>query len=104
MPELPIKLVTFDLYDTLIELHPTRWDRLGEILQSLEIASDIAALRQADVAAEDFYTEMNTIQPIRDRPAVEREAFRREHLRRWLRAAGVSVGETAMASPTLNTC
>lgn len=97
MSELPIQLVTFDLYDTLIELHPTRWDRLNATLQSLGIASDAEALRGADVAAEDFYTEMNTIQPIRDRPAAERERFRLEHLRRWLRAAGVQFDESALA-------
>lgn len=96
MSELPIRLVTFDLYDTLIELHPTRWDRLHAILSSLGIAADMEALRDADVAAEDFYTELNTIQPIRDRPKAEREQFRLEHLRRWLRAAGVAFDETAL--------
>ena len=28
----PIRLVTFDLYDTLIELVPTRWARLSQVL------------------------------------------------------------------------
>lgn len=96
MRGMPIRLVTFDLYDTLIELHPERWERLHAALNKLGIASRLPALRTADVAAEDFYTEENTIQPIRDRPAAEREAFRLAHLRRWLDAAGVPYDAAAL--------
>lgn len=85
----PIELVTFDLYDTLIELHPPRWERLGRSLEAEGVAADPLTLREADRAAEDYYTIENGARPIRDRPAAERIAFRIEHMRRWLAAAGL---------------
>jgi HAD superfamily hydrolase (TIGR01509 family) len=93
----PIELVTFDLYDTLIELHPTRWVRLHTALTKLGIKSSLAALSEADVAAEDYYTEENTITPIRDRPADARTAFRLNHLRVWLTAAGIAQDDEMLA-------
>lgn len=89
MSERPITLVTFDLYDTLIELVPPRWERLGSALSRLDIPCDLEALKAADRIAEDFYTEEATIQPIRDRSAEEREAFRVRYMERWLAAAGM---------------
>lgn len=85
----PIRLVTFDLYDTLIELKPRRWERLAAALEKLGIPSDLDALRAADRIAEDFYTEENAGQPIRDRTPELRERFRLEFMRRWLAAAGL---------------
>ena len=49
----PVRLVTFDLYDTLIELDPSRWDRLSAVLTSRDILHDRAALKAADLVAED---------------------------------------------------
>jgi HAD superfamily hydrolase (TIGR01549 family) len=83
----PIELVTFDLYDTLIELVPRRWERMATALQRIGYPTDVERLRDADLAAEDFYTEENTILPIRDRPRAERERFRLEYTERWLEAA-----------------
>jgi HAD superfamily hydrolase (TIGR01549 family) len=97
MSTLPIQLITFDLYDTLIELHPHRWDRLQAALAKLGVAAETEALRSADVLAEDFYTEQNTIQPIRDRPRDEREQFRHDYMRRWLTAAGVAHDDAQLA-------
>lgn len=85
----PIRLVTFDLYDTLIELHPTRWDRFHLALAKLGIDADLEAIRLADIEAEDFYTEENARVPIRDRPKAEREDFRLAFTGRWLEAAGI---------------
>lgn len=85
----PIDLVTFDLYDTLIELHPPRWERLARSLEAEGISADPLVLREADSVAEDYYTIENGARPIRDRPAEERIAFRVEHMRRWLAAAGL---------------
>lgn len=85
----PIRLVTFDLYDTLIELVPRRWERLAAALARLGVEADADALRTADLRAEDFYTEENTIRPIRDRSGTEREAFRLTYMERWLAAAGL---------------
>ncbi len=85
----PIALVTFDLYDTLIELTPPRWERLAAVCRRLGLAVDPAALLASDRVAEDYYTEENTIRPIRDRTAAERETFRLALMSRWLRAAGL---------------
>jgi HAD superfamily hydrolase (TIGR01549 family) len=90
-PPKPIELVTFDLYDTLIEIVPSRWERLGYALDKLDQPVHLHALRDADVIAEDFYTERNTIMPIRDLPADEQDAFRVEYMRVWLEAAGYDV-------------
>jgi HAD superfamily hydrolase (TIGR01549 family) len=85
----PIRLVTFDLYDTLIELYPPRWERFHSALFKLGVRADLEAIRMADIAAEDFYTEENARQPIRDRPKADREAFRLDFTERWLDAAGI---------------
>src|SRR5262245_58778650 len=85
----PIRLVTFDLYDTLIELRPRRWERLAAALRRLGIAADPDTLRAADRIAEDYYTEENGRLPIRDRPRAEREAFRFRYMTIWLDAAGL---------------
>ena len=85
----PIDLVTFDLYDTLIELDPPRWERLAAAAHKQGIDTDAITLREADRIAEDYFTEENGRLPIRDRDAAAREAFRLELMRRWLRAAGL---------------
>jgi putative hydrolase of the HAD superfamily len=87
--ERPIRLVTFDLYDTLIELKPPRWERLAGVCRRLGIETDATTLRAADRIAEDYYTAENALRPIRDRPREERDAFRTEHMARWLEAAGL---------------
>jgi putative hydrolase of the HAD superfamily len=92
-----IELVTFDLYDTLIELHPTRWVRLHAALAKLGIESNLDELSEADVAAEDFYTSENAITPIRDRPVNEQAVFRLNHMRVWLAAAGVAHDDETLA-------
>jgi len=93
MAARPIELVTFDLYDTLIELHPTRWSRLHAALSTLGIGASLERLSTADVTAEDYYTRENTILPIRDRSAEDRLAFRLSYMRNWLDAAGVAYDE-----------
>jgi putative hydrolase of the HAD superfamily len=83
----PVDLVTFDLYDTLIELNPPRWERLAGVAHKQGIDTDPLTLREADRIAEDYFTVENGTRPIRDRSWAEREAFRLELLRRWLEAA-----------------
>ncbi|MEZ4506527.1 MAG: HAD family hydrolase [Thermomicrobiales bacterium] len=85
----PIELVTFDLYDTLIELHPKRWERLQRALRRIGIESDLEALRQSDLIAEDYFTIVNGAIPIRDRPPADRERIRLEYMNVWLEAAGI---------------
>jgi HAD superfamily hydrolase (TIGR01549 family) len=87
--EQPIELVTFDLYDTLVELHPKRWERLKSALDRLDVAADIDALRDADVIAEDYFTIVNGAIPLRDRPVADRERLRLEYMNIWLEAAGI---------------
>ncbi len=85
----PIDLVTFDLYDTLIELDPPRWERLADAARTQGIETDPLTLRDADRLAEDYFTIENGRVPIRDRDASARDAFRMELMRRWLEAAGL---------------
>ena len=87
--ERPIELVTFDLYDTLIELHPKRWERLHHALESLGVDANLDDLRDADLIAEDYFTIVNGAIPLRDRPAADRERIRLEYMNVWLEAAGV---------------
>ena len=84
-----IDLVTFDLYDTLIELNPPRWERLADAARKHGIDADPLVLRAGDRVAEDYFTIENGRLPIRDRDANERQAFRLELMRRWLEAAGL---------------
>ncbi|CAN5786383.1 hypothetical protein BH23CHL5_BH23CHL5_17110 [soil metagenome] len=94
----PIRLVTFDLYDTLIELHPKRWERLQTALDRIGVASNLQLLRSADLVAEDFFTIENGKVPIRDRAAAEREQFRLEYMRIWLQAAGIIADDHTVRS------
>ncbi|MFM9107655.1 MAG: HAD family hydrolase [Chloroflexota bacterium] len=94
---LPVDLVTFDLYDTLIELDPPRWTRLRAALRDFGVDATEDVLREADLIAEDYYTVENGGVPIRDRAKADQEAFRVEYMRRWLEAAGVS-GDPAFAA------
>lgn len=87
--ERPIELVTFDLYDTLVELHPKRWERLHHALRHMDIEADLDALREADVIAEDYFTIVNGAIPLRERPAAEREWIRLQYMGIWLEAAGI---------------
>ena len=87
----PIRLVTFDLYDTLVELKPRRWERLGSALELAGHVADLDALKTGDVAGEHYYTMENGQHPIRDRTSDAQHAFRVEHLRRWLEASGVTL-------------
>src|SRR5688500_9499530 len=89
LPAGEVRLVTFDLYDTMIELVPPRWERLAKALSRVGVSGDAEALRAADRVAEDYYTIENGGVPIRDRSAEEREAFRLRYTAAWLEAAGL---------------
>ena len=93
----PIELVTFDLYDTLIELFPPRWERMAAVLQRSDIEADLAGLQLGDFLAEDYWTEENTVLPIRDRTTEGRDQVRNEYVRRWLAHAGIDVSPAQAA-------
>lgn len=86
----PIRLVTFDLYDTLVEADPPRWERFASAAKLAELAADASTFRIADRVAEDFYTIENGQAPIRDRTPEDVEAFRIAYTARMLEAAGLA--------------
>jgi FMN phosphatase YigB (HAD superfamily) len=92
-----IRLVTFDLYDTLIELEPKRWERLSAVLTARGITHDPTALKATDMVAEDYWTEINAIRPIRERDEDVQDEIRIEYIRRWLQASGVVVDDATAA-------
>jgi FMN phosphatase YigB (HAD superfamily) len=85
----PISLVTFDLYDTLVEADPPRWERFALAAQKAGLGGDAAAFRAADRVAEDFFTMENGRIPIRDRSPADIEAFRLTYTTHMLEAAGL---------------
>jgi putative hydrolase of the HAD superfamily len=85
----PVRLVTFDLYDTLVEADPPRWVRFASAARAAGLGGDADTFRNADRAAEDFYTIENGGVPIRDRSPDEIEAFRLAYTARMLEAAGL---------------
>jgi putative hydrolase of the HAD superfamily len=86
----PISLVTFDLYDTLVEAETPRWVRFARAAQGAGLAGDAIAFRTADRVAEDYFTIENARIPIRDRSPEDMEAFRVTYTARMLEAAGLA--------------
>jgi FMN phosphatase YigB (HAD superfamily) len=85
----PIRLVTFDLYDTLVEADPPRWERFASAARKAGLDGDVDAFRRADRAAEDYFTIENGRTPIRDRSDDEIESFRLIYTGKMLEAAGL---------------
>jgi putative hydrolase of the HAD superfamily len=91
-----IDLVTFDLYDTLVEADPPRWVRFARAAQRSGLDGDAETFKTADRVAEDYYTKENGGIPIRDRSPEEIEAFRLTYTATMLEAAGLPAdSETA---------
>lgn len=86
----PISLVTFDLYDTLIEAETPRWERFAISAQRAGLDGDAMTFRAADRVAEDYYTIENGGIPIRDRSPEDIEAFRVTYTAKMLEAAGLA--------------
>ena len=84
----PIALVTFDLYDTLVEAKPPRWERFAIAAGRAGLEATAEQFKVADHEAEDFYTVENGGIPIRDRSAEEQEEFRLAYTAVMLRGAG----------------
>lgn len=83
----PVRLVTFDLYDTLVEADPPRWERFAAAARLGGISAAAGTFLAADRIAEDFYTLENGRNPIRDRSPGEIEQFRIDYTARMLEAA-----------------
>lgn len=75
MIEGPIKMVTFDLYDTLIEAEPPGWIRFQNALQLSGFEAAMSDIMRAYTASQKFYTVENGRTPIRDRTPEERDDF-----------------------------
>lgn len=85
----PILLVTFDLYDTLVEADPPRWVRYARAAEQAGLDADVDRFRTADRIAEDYYTIENGRLPIRDRSDQGIESFRLNYNARMLEEAGL---------------
>ena len=94
----PVELVTFDLYDTLVEAVPPRWDRFHAALlaSGFDITRD--EVIRADREAENFYTVENGRHPIRDRSADEIEVFRLGQARAYLQALDLPTDDETVAT------
>ena len=81
-----IELVTFDLYDTLVEANPPRWERFAVALERAGMPVDVEAVLHADRKGEDHYTIENGRYPIRDRTEEEVQQFRLDQAAAYLQA------------------
>lgn len=72
----PIKMVTFDLYDTLIEADPPGWIRFQKALEASGFKVELPEVMRAYTAGQQFFTIENGRTPIRDRSETERKQFR----------------------------
>lgn len=71
----PVKMVTFDLYDTLIEAEPPGWIRFQRALELSGFDVELPDVMRAYTAGQDFYTVENGRYPLRDRNAEEKLQF-----------------------------
>lgn len=72
----PVKMVTFDLYDTLIEAEPPGWIRFQKALELSGYADiELDRVMSAYAAGQQFFTSENARIPIRDRDPEELEQF-----------------------------
>jgi HAD superfamily hydrolase (TIGR01549 family) len=84
-----IRLVTFDLYQTLVYSQPSRNERLAEICRGLGHACHPDDFVRANVLAEELYTVENGRLALHTRPEAERARFYAEMWGLLLREAGL---------------
>jgi putative hydrolase of the HAD superfamily len=89
LPDRPITLVTFDLYDTLVETDPPRWVRFATALERSGMPTSVDDVLRADRRGEDHYTIENGRYPIRDRTPEEVQQFRLDQVAAYLDALGL---------------
>lgn len=94
----PVELVTFDLYDTLVEAVPPRWDRFHAALLASGFDVSREDVIRADRDAENFYTIENGRYPIRDRGEEEVRAFRLGQARAYLDALDLPTDDETVAA------
>ncbi len=91
MIEGPIRMVTFDLYDTLVEADPPGWVRFQRALELSGLPTySLDESLQAYATGQEFYTSENSGGvPIRDRGPEGISAFRRDLTRVTMKALGL---------------
>lgn len=94
----PIELVTFDLYDTLVEANPPRWERFAVALERAGMPVDVESVLHADRQGEDHYTIENGRYPIRDRAEEEVQQFRLDQAAAYLRALNLPTDPATVRS------
>lgn len=80
MVDGPVELVTFDLYETLIEVTPPGWQVYQQIFGESDFPVEEAAAKDVSRVADDYFTVENGRWPLRDRTDEERQAF---DIARW---------------------
>lgn len=85
----PVELVTFDLYDTLVEADPPRWQRFHEAVTQAGFDVSMDDIMRADTVGEQFYTMENGRRPIRDRGEDGIREFRLALARQSMEALGL---------------
>ena len=96
LPNRPIVLVTFDLYDTLVEADPPRWERFARALERAGMPVPVERVLHADRRAEDHYTIENGRYPIRDRTPEEVQRFRLDQTRAYLEALALPTDDATV--------
>ena len=71
----PVKMVTFDLYDTLVEAEPPGWIRFQSALRMSGFDVALHDVMRAYTAGQRYFTVENGRLPIRDRSPEERNEF-----------------------------
>lgn len=94
----PVDLVTFDLYDTLVEAVPPRWDRFHRALEFSGFSISRDDVIRADRSAENFYTIENGRYPIRDRNEGEVQQFRLAQARAYLEALDLPADDDTVST------
>jgi FMN phosphatase YigB (HAD superfamily) len=94
----PVDLVTFDLYDTLVEAVPPRWDRFHSALVAAGFDVAREHVIRADRDAENLYTIENGRHPIRDRSEDDVQVFRLAQARAYLSALGLPTDEATVVN------
>ncbi|TAK25978.1 MAG: HAD family hydrolase [Chloroflexota bacterium] len=84
-----IRIVTLDLFHTLVQPMPTREDRLAAVCRDLGMAREPDDFLLASVAADDYFTSENGRWPIHTRSREEQVAFYAGFYGMFLRAVGL---------------
>lgn len=92
----PVKMVTFDLYDTLVESDPQGWIRFQTALKLSGLDAELTDVMRAYTAGQRFFTVENGRLPIRDRTSADSEKFQIDLTRISLEALGSSTDDATV--------